>query len=69
MLTMTGTIQRIVDDKGYGWIRTPDGRDWFFHQSELTGDRFENITEGLQVQFTAVPDAPKGPRAIAVSLL
>ena len=50
---MTGTIKRIVRDKGFGFIAPDDGaEDVFFHRSQL-GPRaqFEDLREGDQVVF------------------
>ena len=48
---MTGTIKRIVRDKGFGFITPDDGSDdIFFHRSRL-GPRieFEELREGDEV--------------------
>ena len=59
--TTTGTIKRITD-KGFGFISTPDGTEYFFHQSAVSGARFDDLREGQKVSFT-VGQGPKGPRA------
>jgi len=56
----TGTIKRITD-KGFGFIATPDGTEYFFHQSACTSTPFDSMREGEQVTFT-VGQGPKGPR-------
>ena len=33
MPTTTGTIKRLVHDKGFGFIAASDGNEYFFHQS------------------------------------
>ena len=33
MASMTGTIKRLVADKGFGFVATADGQEFFFHQS------------------------------------
>ena len=66
-LRQVGSIRRLVVSRGFGFIRTEDGRDWFFHYTELKGPRpFNGLTEGENVSFVGVPDAPKGPRATDV---
>ena len=62
MATMTGTIKRIVGDKGFGFIAAGDGTEYFFHQSACTSTRFDDMREGQTVSFT-VGQGPKGPRA------
>lgn len=61
MASATGTIKRITD-KGFGFIATPDGTEYFFHQSACQGTRFDDLREGQNVSFT-VGQGPKGPRA------
>ena len=61
MATSTGTIKRLTD-KGFGFIATTDGTEYFFHQSACTGTRFDDLREGQSVSFT-VGQGPKGPRA------
>ncbi len=59
-----GTINKLTD-KGFGFISTEDGRDFFFHFSSVEGARFEELWVGQLVTFT--PDiGPKGPRAVNV---
>ena len=65
MATATGTIKRITD-KGFGFIATAEGTEYFFHQSACTGKPFDAMREGDRVTFT-VGQGPKGPRAENVS--
>lgn len=64
MATQNGTIKRITD-KGFGFIAASDGTEYFFHQSAVTGTRFDELREGQRVTFTA-GQGPKGPRAEGV---
>ena len=57
----TGTIKRLVRDRGFGFIRDDGGQEWFFHRSSVQGD-FDQLNEGQRVQFDEEPSA-KGPRA------
>lgn len=66
MATMNGTIKRITD-KGFGFISTPEGTEYFFHQSACARTAFEDLREGQAVSFT-VGQGPKGPRAEDVVL-
>jgi cold shock protein len=61
MATMNGTIKRLTD-KGFGFIATADGTEYFFHQSACSGTRYDELREGQAVSFT-VGQGPKGPRA------
>ena len=63
----TGTIARLLIDKGFGFIRDEGGIEHFFHRSSVRSTVFELLREGQQVEFT-VEDSPKGPRAAEVRL-
>jgi CspA family cold shock protein len=64
---MEGVIKRIVAEKGYGFIRTHDGKEeYFFHRSACSS-RFDELVEGQNVTFTVV-NSPKGPRAESVEI-
>lgn len=65
-MTTNGTIKRITE-KGFGFIATTEGTEYFFHQSACAGTSFENLREGQTVSFT-VGQGPKGPRAENVTV-
>ena len=58
----TGTIKRIVHDRGFGFLRDEQGRDWFFHRSGVTAIEFDRLAEGQRVIFDEEAST-KGPRA------
>jgi CspA family cold shock protein len=62
MASLSGTIKRIVSDKGFGFIRATDGVEYFFHNSACTDARFDELREGQNVTFD-LGQGPKGPRA------
>lgn len=62
MASLTGSIKRIVADKGFGFILAGDGKEYFFHNSACTQTRFDDLREGQSVTFE-VGQGPKGPRA------
>ena len=45
-----GTIRRIMD-RGYGFIKTEQGEDLFFHRNELQGVDYYSLREGQGVEF------------------
>ena len=49
----TGTIARLLIDKGFGFIRDEGGIEHFFHRSAVRGSVFELLREGQRVEFTA----------------
>ncbi len=66
---MTGTIKKIIADKGFGFIVPDDGGDdVFFHRSRLGPKlRFEDLREGEEVEFQVRP-GDKGPQAFDIKL-
>ena len=64
---MEGTIHKLVQDKGFGFI-TVDGeeKDLFFHKNELKGATFEDLHEGDKLSFDKA-DSDKGPNAVNIT--
>ena len=42
----TGTIARLLIDKGFGFIRDEGGTEHFFHRSAVRSQVFELLREG-----------------------
>jgi CspA family cold shock protein len=57
-----GTIKKIIPDRGFGFIRSEDGKEVFFHRSCCEGLIFETLKEGQPVDFD-LEEAARGPRA------
>jgi len=64
-LSIKGTITKLV--RGYGFIRTEEGRNLFFHRNDLLGVTYESLTEGRKVEFE-VMQTSKGIEAVNVRL-
>jgi CspA family cold shock protein len=62
MASISGTIKRLVSDKGFGFVQAGDGAEYFFHQSACADTRFDDLSEGQTVTFEK-GQGPKGPRA------
>jgi cold shock protein len=60
----TGTIKKLVADRGFGFIAAEDGKEFFFHRSGTEGD-FDRLQGGEKVTVE-IEASPKGPRARAV---
>lgn len=56
---MFGTVTKWFDNKGYGFIRGADGKDYFIHRSKLDG---EYIERGYYVSFRTF-QGEKGDKA------
>jgi len=65
---MTGTIKRLVTDRGFGFLKADDGRELFFHRSGLSGISIYDLVEGDPVTFEEEVSV-KGPRAKTVRLI
>jgi CspA family cold shock protein len=62
----TGTIKKVVADRGFGFITAEDGKDYFFHKDGLASSLdFDRLVGGEAVTFE-VESGPKGPRATSV---
>ena len=64
----SGTIARLLIDKGFGFIRDEAGLEHFFHRSSVRGAVFELLREGQRVEVT-IEEPQKGPRAGDVQLI
>ena len=62
---MQGTIKRVIRDRGFGFIRSSDGQEVFFHRSSLQEMNFDGLKEGEAVEFE-VEQGEKGLRATNV---
>jgi CspA family cold shock protein len=59
---MKGSVKMFNKEKGYGFIRTEDGKDVFFHHSSILMDGYKTAETGDPVEFE-VEDSDRGPRA------
>ena len=61
---MTGSVKKVVADRGFGFIAADDGGEYFFHRSGLDSSlTFENLMGGEPVSFEVDRGGDKGPRA------
>ncbi|OGO57640.1 MAG: hypothetical protein A2Z32_03565, partial [Chloroflexi bacterium RBG_16_69_14] len=59
----TGTIKKVVADRGFGFITAEDEKDYFFHRDGLDASLdFDRLIGGERVEFD-IEQSPKGPRA------
>jgi len=62
----TGTVKKVVADRGFGFITAEDTKEYFFHRSALDSSLdFDRMTGGERVEFE-IEQSPKGPRAARV---
>ena len=62
---MNGTVKFFNEEKGFGFIKADDGKEFFVHKSAL--DEGVNLRENDAVTFD-VEDGDRGPKAVNVKL-
>ena len=59
----TGTVKKVVADRGFGFITADDTKDYFFHRNALDSSLdFDRLNGGEKVEFE-IEQSPKGARA------
>jgi cold shock CspA family protein len=73
---MEGIVRTLFADKSYGFIKTEDKDDFFFHRDDFQGHwqdlvkDFQNLSVGIiKVEFVPDYQKNKGPRAYNVRRL
>lgn len=62
----TGTVKRVISERGFGFIAGEDGKEYFFHRDGLTSSvDFDRLVGGERVNFDTEA-GPKGDRAVRV---
>lgn len=64
---MKGTVKNFNNEKGFGFIKTEEGKDVFFHYSELQMEGFKTVTKGQPVEFEII-ETEKGLRAVNIKV-
>ncbi|MFN0072712.1 MAG: cold-shock protein [Chloroflexota bacterium] len=64
---MQGSVKKMVMDRGFGFIVSDAGTEYFFHTSSVQGTRFDDMREGQRVDFSTENDPRgRGERAVNV---
>ena len=63
-----GTIRQLIADRGFGFIRTEQREDLFFHRNELQGVDYSSLREGQEVEFEVGRARDGRPQAVRVRL-
>jgi CspA family cold shock protein len=64
-----GTIVRLVRDRGFGFVRTEDGQEVFFHATGMLNYPFDSLQEGQAVTFEIEQDTRgRGQRAVRIQI-
>jgi cold shock CspA family protein len=63
-----GLVVRLFPAEGYGFLRTPDGREIYFHRNAVLHDDFPRLAVGTEVRF-APEMGEAGPQASTVQVV
>jgi len=67
-----GTIKKLVTERGFGFIvpeDETDGKDLFFHQSDVEATSYDSLREGARVTYDLGTDQRRGtPKATHVQM-
>ncbi len=62
-----GTIKKLME-RGYGFIKTEEEEEVFFHRNDLEGVEFNSLSEGQEVEFEKGQGPDGRPSAVKVKL-
>ena len=66
---MQGKIKKVISGKGFGFIAIEGSdKDVFFHKSNLKGIDFDELNEGMIVEFE-LQEGQKGKEAVDISIV
>jgi cold shock CspA family protein len=63
----TGRIIRIFPDSNYGFIKTSDDREIYFHRNSVLNEDFSRLKFGTEVTFIE-EQGKEGPQAARVAI-
>jgi CspA family cold shock protein len=63
-----GTIKKLIGEKGFGFIKTEEGKELFFHRNDLQGMEFSSLKEGQEVEYETGTGRGGRPQAVKVKL-
>ena len=66
---LTGVVRKKVAERGFGFVRADDGKEYFFHLTDLQpGLDFDQVQEGLVVDFEVKREPAYGRAGAAQSV-
>jgi cold shock CspA family protein/ribosome-associated translation inhibitor RaiA len=64
----TAFVTKLFPDRGYGFLKTLDGREIYFHSNSVLHNDFDRLEIGTGVHF-ALEDGEEGPQASTVKIV
>lgn len=61
-----GVVTQVFHGQGYGFLKTPDGRDLYFHENAVIDGKFEDLQPGMEVRYAEADDHVQGPHASTI---
>jgi cold shock CspA family protein/ribosome-associated translation inhibitor RaiA len=61
-------VVRLFCDEGYGFIKTQEGRELYFHRNSVLNDDFDRLEIGTGVRFVA-DKGEEGPKASTIQII
>ncbi len=61
-------VVRLFEDQGYGFLRTVDGREFYFHEHAVLNHDFPRLAVGTEVRFEPSM-GEQGPQASSVRIV
>ncbi|MFI3323845.1 MAG: cold shock domain-containing protein [Rikenellaceae bacterium] len=65
---MTGTVKWFDSKKGYGFVTSENGKEYFVHFSGIQSEGFKSLVENQAVEFE-LANGNKGEQAVNVKVL
>ncbi|MFI3286414.1 MAG: cold shock domain-containing protein [Rikenellaceae bacterium] len=65
---MTGTVKWFDSKKGYGFVTSENGKEYFVHFSGIQTEGFKSLVENQAVEFE-LANGNKGEQAVNVRVL
>lgn len=68
MAKSVGKVKKFNKEKGYGFITSEDGKDYFFYYTSLNMSGFKTVEENAKVEFEA-QETDRGLRAVDIDVV
>ncbi len=63
-----GLVVKLFDEPGYGFLRTPDGQELYFHENAVLHGDFRRLAIGTEVRFEP-SEGEAGPQASSLQIV